>query len=159
MREPEPALDVRDARSLSGTNEDARLADDERHADEVLVSVSHADCDDDREDAAGSALEQPCREMQLAEWDAQLLGSLLHPGGSMTAPSGAPVGNDSTRPLYDWFLSALNFTPMFDVLLGFVERLATWKKSAQQADSSHHRGEGSGAATRANWPDQEGLRV
>jgi hypothetical protein len=82
-------------------------------------------------------VEPPCRENQLESYDAMLLAAMMMQQdsagrGGVVPPEVDQVGG-RTRPLYDWFVSALSVAPLCDALLGFIDRLAVWNQSNRRS--------------------------
>lgn len=108
-------------------------------------------------------VELPCQDKQLTSHDAMLLNSLLMQQVAAThfsvAPPSVVSGGGQTRPLYDWFVHALNVAPLCDALLGFLGRLAAWKRSAKRSGPSQPGEDSASSGPTPSWPQPRELQV
>lgn len=163
MDQPEPLPDTTQktgtpSRSM-GTDPEANLG--VWRADELRWLMLH---EDELEDSQLDQIdvEPPCRDNQLAAYEAMLLNNLMIQ--QMHADRfGTPYQDlgqtGQSRPLYDWFVSALNVAPLCDAMLGFIERLAIWKRSTKRSASRRPDQQPLLSDPMPAWPEPRELQV
>ncbi|MEW4486743.1 hypothetical protein AB1L42_01595 [Thalassoglobus sp. JC818] len=107
--------------------------------DKPLFQIEH---DDDETEAslADCDLQEPSRESQLSAYETMLLyyylnTQLYETGQAPLLASGQP------RPIYDWFVNALNVAPLCDWLFSYLNKLARWERTTKHGGSANQNGQ------------------
>lgn len=114
--------------------------------------------DEDEQPLAPSDVEQPLSDNRLTAYEAMQLYHM------MVGRTGGPLLNlrsadTQTRPLYDWFVGAINVAPACDMLFGLVLRLAEWKRSTKSSRSRADRDDRDDDKPPWDWSNQPGIRA